>query len=59
MDPQERLFLETVWALLESAGYVRETMARTYSGKVGVYVGAMYQEYGALRADSGSGPPSL
>ncbi len=45
MDPQERLFLETVWELLENAGYTRESIGSLYEGRVGVYVGAMYQQY--------------
>jgi polyketide synthase PksN len=51
MDPQVRLFLETVWQLLESAGYSRETLQRLYQGRVGVYVGAMYQQYQLFAAD--------
>lgn len=42
IDPQERLFLETVWHTIEDAGYTRKTL----SGKnVGVYVGVMYGHY--------------
>ncbi|MGG4102530.1 SDR family NAD(P)-dependent oxidoreductase [Paenibacillus lautus] len=49
MDPQERLFLQCVYETLEDAGYTREALG-LYSdygleGSVGVYVGAMYQEY--------------
>jgi acyl transferase domain-containing protein/acyl carrier protein len=49
MDPQERLFLECVFATLEDAGYTREVL-RQYKGfgldgNVGVYVGVMYEEY--------------
>ncbi|MDK8189824.1 SDR family NAD(P)-dependent oxidoreductase [Paenibacillus sp. UMB7766-LJ446] len=39
MDPQERLFLQTVWEALEDSGYTREQMDRQYSGKVGVFAG--------------------
>lgn len=45
MDPQERLFLETVWRLLERAGHTRERLRAHYAGRVGVYAGAMYQQY--------------
>jgi 3-oxoacyl-(acyl-carrier-protein) synthase/acyl carrier protein len=52
MDPQERLFLETVWKLLEGSGYTRESLHQRYQGKVGVYVGSMYQQYGSLASRS-------
>ncbi|MBP0454655.1 SDR family NAD(P)-dependent oxidoreductase [Kitasatospora sp. RG8] len=49
MDPQERLFLETVHETLEDAGYTREALsrygARGLAGNVGVFVGVMYEEY--------------
>ncbi|MCW3465912.1 SDR family NAD(P)-dependent oxidoreductase [Chitinophaga nivalis] len=51
MDPQERLFLETVWETIEDAGYTRTGVSGTINGKavlgdkVGVYVGVMYEEY--------------
>jgi amino acid adenylation domain-containing protein len=51
MDPQQRLFLEIVWTLLESVGYTRELLQREYQSKVGLYVGSMYQQYNLLRAD--------
>ncbi|WGV58343.1 SDR family NAD(P)-dependent oxidoreductase [Brevibacillus brevis] len=51
MDPQERLFLETVWNLLEEAGHTREVLQSQYENKVGVYVGAMYQPYHAFDTD--------
>ncbi len=52
MDPQERLFLEVVWATLEDAGYSRRRLKRRLGerGKAGVFVGAMwggYQLFGA------------
>ncbi|MDQ0059024.1 SDR family NAD(P)-dependent oxidoreductase [Paenibacillus harenae] len=42
MDPQERLFLMTVYETLEDAGYTRQSFA---NANVGVYVGAMYGHY--------------
>ncbi|QNP68365.1 amino acid adenylation domain-containing protein [Streptomyces roseirectus] len=42
IDPQERIFLETVWHLLEDAGVTRETMA---GSRTGVFVGMMYGHY--------------
>lgn len=56
IDPQERLFLETVWETIEDAGYSKEAIARN---RVGVYVGVMwgqYELYGA--ASNGAGVPS-
>ncbi|PCI22108.1 MAG: hypothetical protein COB67_13620, partial [SAR324 cluster bacterium] len=46
MDPQERLFLETVWNALEDAGYAGNVTAQT-----GVYAGVMYGEYQLWGAD--------
>lgn len=51
MDPQERLFLETVWRLLERAGHTRERLRTRYASRVGVYAGAMYQQYQDLATD--------
>ncbi|WFE15879.1 type I polyketide synthase [Bacillus atrophaeus] len=49
MDPQERLFLQCVYETMEDAGYTREHLGREkdaeLGGNVGVYVGAMYEEY--------------
>jgi amino acid adenylation domain-containing protein len=42
MDPQQRLFLETVWNVLESAGYTRSQLR---AHRVGVFVGSMYDHY--------------
>lgn len=49
IDPQERLFLETVWETMENAGYTRERMGE--NSKVGVYVGVMWSEYQLLGGD--------
>ncbi len=51
IDPQERLFLETTWNLLEGVGYTRDNLQARYQGRVGVYVGAMYQQYHLLGPD--------
>jgi len=49
MDPQERLFLETVWAVIEDAGYTPDGLGRAANGveqrQVGVFVGSMWTEY--------------
>ncbi|WP_368313902.1 SDR family NAD(P)-dependent oxidoreductase [Luteibacter sp. CQ10] len=42
-DPQERIFLQCVYQTLEDAGHTRESLR--HAGRVGVFVGAMYQEY--------------
>ncbi len=53
-DPQERLFLQATWHLLERAGHTRAKLRDHYGAKVGVFVGAMYQHYGALDTDAES-----
>ncbi|WP_182911391.1 beta-ketoacyl synthase N-terminal-like domain-containing protein [Actinomyces sp. 2119] len=45
MDPQERLFLETSWAVLEDAGYSPDRVQDELGGSVGVFVGAMWSDY--------------
>jgi polyketide synthase PksN len=49
MDPQERLFLECVYSVLEEAGYTRDELNSRkdsgINGDVGVFVGVMYEEY--------------
>nr|ARR97040.1 SphG [Herpetosiphon sp. B060] len=53
LDPQERIFIQTVWHTLEDAGYTRNALSRY---QVGVYVGVMwgqYQLYGAAEPDDG------
>ncbi|MEU8268267.1 SDR family NAD(P)-dependent oxidoreductase [Sphaerisporangium sp. NPDC049002] len=52
MDPQQRLFLETAWELLEQSGVTQETIERRYRRRVGVYVGSMYQMYRAEESDA-------
>ncbi|MBF0395442.1 MAG: SDR family NAD(P)-dependent oxidoreductase [Desulfobacterales bacterium] len=51
LDPQERLFLETVWHTLEDAGYTRKNIEKN---KVGVFVGVMWGEYQLLGTDLAS-----
>jgi acyl transferase domain-containing protein/acyl carrier protein len=51
IQPQERLFLETVWELLERSGYTRADLHSRYGRKVGVYVGAMVHQYGSFERD--------
>jgi acyl transferase domain-containing protein/pimeloyl-ACP methyl ester carboxylesterase/tryptophanase/NAD(P)-dependent dehydrogenase (short-subunit alcohol dehydrogenase family) len=47
IDPQERLFLETSWNLLEETGYLGE---HTRQPQTGIFVGLMYGTYGQLGA---------
>lgn len=51
LDPQIRLCLQTIWELMESAGHTRELIARRHAGRVGVYIGAMYQQYQMMETD--------
>ncbi|WP_455893511.1 beta-ketoacyl synthase N-terminal-like domain-containing protein, partial [Serratia proteamaculans] len=44
MDPQERLFLQTVWHTFEDAGY-SPASKEIFRRKIGVFVGVMYGEY--------------
>ncbi|WP_342422455.1 SDR family NAD(P)-dependent oxidoreductase [Paenibacillus sp. FSL E2-0178] len=49
MDPQQRIFLETVWSTLEDAGY----KASALSGKkVGLFVGVSTNDYSTLLQDN-------
>lgn len=51
IDPQERLFMQASWEVLEDAGYTRESLAKRYHGRVGVYVGVTktgFNLYGPL-----------
>ncbi|PEW07824.1 SDR family NAD(P)-dependent oxidoreductase [Bacillus cereus] len=49
MDPQERLFLECVNETIEDAGYSRDKLRNYHyndqDGNIGVFVGAMFEEY--------------
>ncbi|HYK05692.1 MAG TPA: SDR family NAD(P)-dependent oxidoreductase [Thermoanaerobaculia bacterium] len=52
IDPQERLFLESVWSAIEDAGYTRDTLRARFpkagSADVGVYVGVTTNSYSLL-----------
>lgn len=49
MDPQERLFLQSAWEVLEDAGYTRKQLRKFLdkedSANVGVFVGTTSQTY--------------
>lgn len=50
MDPQQKLFLETVWNTIEDAGY----KPSSFSGsKTGVYVGVATSDYNEVLRDNG------
>ncbi|MFL0802940.1 MAG: polyketide synthase dehydratase domain-containing protein [Agarilytica sp.] len=48
-DPQERLFLQTVYETVENAGYTKQVLIKPNKNglnpRIGVYVGVMYTEY--------------
>ncbi|WP_435103186.1 SDR family NAD(P)-dependent oxidoreductase [Arhodomonas sp. AD133] len=48
MDPQQRLYLETIWALLEDGGYTPRTIARD----TGVFVGVIANDYGVYAGEA-------
>ncbi|MBE4751861.1 SDR family NAD(P)-dependent oxidoreductase [Corallococcus sp. ZKHCc1 1396] len=52
MDPQERLFLETVWEAMEDGGYAKRTLEKR---PVGVFAGVMWGQYQLLQARVGDG----
>ncbi|RZK98821.1 MAG: KR domain-containing protein, partial [Rubrivivax sp.] len=57
MDPQERLFLQCVYAAMEDAGYTRDALCAKHQGhglpgNVGVFAGVMWNEYQLYGAQS-------
>ncbi|CAB3765819.1 SDR family NAD(P)-dependent oxidoreductase [Paraburkholderia humisilvae] len=55
IDPQERLFLQSVWHAFEDAGYTRDTLKRRHpkarSADVGVFCGVTTHSYQMLAPD--------
>lgn len=68
MDPHERLLLQTAWEALENAGHTPEGLAEQTGGAVGVFAGAMWNDYqltgldrwrgGGARSSDRGPPPS-
>ncbi|WP_438426452.1 SDR family NAD(P)-dependent oxidoreductase [Aquimarina macrocephali] len=58
MDPQERLFLQSVWATIEDAGYTKDSLKKQYpkgkSANVGVFVGVTTNTYNLLASEEWS-----
>jgi polyketide synthase PksN len=51
MDPQQRMFMETVWKTIEDAGY----RASYFSGsRMGLFVGVATEDYSDLTRESGN-----
>ncbi|MCL2719395.1 MAG: SDR family NAD(P)-dependent oxidoreductase, partial [Lachnospiraceae bacterium] len=46
MDPQQRLFLQEAWHVIEDAGYKITDLRAKTAGEIGVFVGATWSEYG-------------
>uniref|UniRef100_UPI002916EBA1 beta-ketoacyl synthase N-terminal-like domain-containing protein n=1 Tax=Bradyrhizobium sp. SZCCHNRI2049 TaxID=3057287 RepID=UPI002916EBA1 len=59
MDPHQRLFLESVWKVLETSGHTRTALQQRYQRRVGVYVGAAWHQYRALSADGAADAASF
>ncbi|MCH0540318.1 SDR family NAD(P)-dependent oxidoreductase [Streptomyces sp. MUM 203J] len=56
MDPQERLFLQAAWEVLEDAGYTPEELGVRHGKRVGVFAGVTksgHARHGARRLPSG------
>ena len=56
MDPQQRIFLETVWKTIEDAGY----KASSFSGRrIGLFVGVQFNDYQQMLANQGVVNPQM
>uniref|UniRef100_UPI003BEEC380 amino acid adenylation domain-containing protein n=1 Tax=Burkholderia arboris TaxID=488730 RepID=UPI003BEEC380 len=54
MDPQERVLLETVWHALEDACLPPSRLRAEFDGEVGVFIGAMHNDYALLGIEAGT-----
>ena len=50
MDPQQRLFLQTTWKVIEDGGYKISDLS---GEKVGIFVGVQFSDYQKLLSDQG------
>ncbi|WP_345027157.1 beta-ketoacyl synthase N-terminal-like domain-containing protein, partial [Flavivirga jejuensis] len=51
MDPQERLFIETCWEVIENAGYTRISIEEKFNSNIGVFVGVTKTGYNLYGPD--------
>ncbi|MCW8200045.1 amino acid adenylation domain-containing protein [Verminephrobacter aporrectodeae subsp. tuberculatae] len=54
MDPQERVLLEIVWHALEDACLPPSRLRAEFDGEVGVFIGAMHNDYALLGIEVGT-----
>ncbi|WP_187413120.1 SDR family NAD(P)-dependent oxidoreductase, partial [Streptomyces sp. WAC01526] len=57
MDPQERLFVESAWSVLEDAGYTRQRLAEQHGSSVGVFAGITKTGFDRHRPPATDGLP--
>ncbi|MEZ2221554.1 SDR family NAD(P)-dependent oxidoreductase [Rhizobium sp. RCC_161_2] len=58
MDPQERIFLETAWECLETAGYIGAQWQRK-ARNIGVFAGVTFNNYQLIMAEAAETPTYL
>ncbi|MBR8740350.1 hypothetical protein DSY14_01205 [Nocardiopsis sp. MG754419] len=58
MDPQERLFIESAWSVLEDAGYTRRRIAEQHDSRVGVFAGITKTGFDRHRPQRTTGVPA-
>lgn len=58
MDPQERIFLETAWDCLETAGHIGPQWQRK-ARNIGVFAGVTFNNYQLIMAEAAEAPAYL